>query len=382
MVRDRQVREHLRRAHFIARVKDSVDMTRARFPVLRHPIVAAPLAGGASTQALTAAVSRAGGLGFLAAGYKGADRVGQEIADIRRALSGGEPFGVNVFAPPGRGSEEAQVRAYATSLRTDAERLGVELGEPRWDDDSYAEKLDLLHELHVPVVSFTFGCPSAGDVARLQDSGSSVWVTVTTVAEARVAAEAGVDALVVQGVEAGGHRGGFDDAAPGDIGLLALLQLVDAELAGAMPLVATGGIATGGAIAAVLAAGASAAQLGTAFLRCPEAGTSAVHVESLARDVPTGLTRAFTGRMARGIVNRFLVEHTDGAPSAYPEVHHLTAPLRSAARERGDIDILHLWAGQTYSLGRALPAADVVAALAAEARTALEQASRRLFPQA
>jgi nitronate monooxygenase len=350
-------------------------MSRARFPVLRHPIVAAPLAGGPSTTALAVAVSCAGGLGFLAAGYKQADRVGQEIADIRHELSRGEPFGVNVFAPPGRGVGEAQVGEYAMSLRADAARLGVELGDPRWDDDSYAEKLELLHELRVPVVSFTFGCPSSGQIARLQDSGSSVWVTVTTVAEARVAAEAGADALVVQGVEAGGHRGGFDDAAPGDVGLLALLQLVDAELAGEISLVATGGIATGGAVAAVLAAGASAAQLGSVFLRCPEAGTSAVHVESLARNAPTALTRAFTGRMARGIVNRFLVEHTDGAPSAYPEVHHLTAPLRSAARERGEADDLHLWAGQTYSLGPVGSAADVVSALAADARTALERAS-------
>jgi nitronate monooxygenase len=356
-------------------------MSRARFPVLRHPIVGAPLSGGPSTPALAAAVSGAGGLGFLAAGYKLPEHVGKEVADIRLALSGGEAFGVNVFAPPGHGTGAAHVPEYATSLRAEAVRLGVEVGVPRWDDDSYADKVELLHELRVPVVSFTFGCPSPGDVARLQDSGSSVWVTVTTVAEARVATEAGADALVAQGLEAGGHRGGFDDAAPGDIGLLALLQLVDAELAGAIPLVATGGIATGGAIAAVLAAGASAAQLGTAFLSCPEAGTSAVHVESLARDVPTALTRAFTGRLARGIVNRFLVEHTDGAPSAYPEVHHLTVPLRSAARERGDADGLHLWAGQAHRLGRPLPAADLVAVLAADARTAVERASRRLLTE-
>jgi nitronate monooxygenase len=355
-------------------------MSRARFPVLRHPIVAAPLAGGPSTLALAAAVSGAGGLGFLAAGYKPVGRVAQEIADLRRGLPGGEPFGVNVFAPPGRGVGGPKVGEYAASLQADAERVRVELGDPRWDDDSYAGKLELLQELPVPVVSFTFGCPSSGDVSRLQNTGSSVWVTVTTVAEARAAAEAGADALVVQGVEAGGHRGGFDDTAPGEVGLLALLQLVDAALAGGMPLVATGGIATGGAVAAVLAAGASAAQLGTAFLRCPEAGTAALHVESLAGEAPTRLTRAFTGRMARGIANRFLVEHTEGAPSAYPEVHHLTAPLRSAARERGDADLLHLWAGQAYTLGQAVPAAEVVVALAAEARSALERAAQQLSP--
>lgn len=352
-------------------------MSPASFPVLRHPIVAAPLGGGPSTPALTSAVSRAGALGFLAAGYQPADRLRRQVAEVRAALPAGEPFGVNVFAPPGHGTGAADVRRYATALSEDARRLGVSLGVPHWDDDSYVEKLELLVELAPPIVSFTFGCPPPRHVARLQHNGSSVWITVTTVAEARLAADAGADAIVVQGVEAGGHRGGFDDRAPGDVGLLALLQLVAAELGDAIPLVATGGIATGAAVAAVLVAGARAAQLGSAFLRCPEAGTSVGHAHALAGDAPTALTRAFTGRMARGIVNRFQLEHTTDAPSAYPEVHHLTAPLRAAARERGDVDTLHLWAGQAYSLGQALPAAAVVATLAADARTALERASRR-----
>lgn len=151
------------------------------------------------------------------------------------------------------------------------------LGEPRWDDDRYDEKIQLVCAEHVTVVSFTFGCPSSADVARLQAAGAAVWVTVTTVEEARSACSVGVDGLVVQGVEAGGHRGGFDDARAGEIGLLALLQLVRAAVGAAPPLVATGGIATGSAVAAALAAGAAAAQLGTAFMLCPEAGTSPAH---------------------------------------------------------------------------------------------------------
>ncbi|HEU4702145.1 MAG TPA: nitronate monooxygenase, partial [Conexibacter sp.] len=199
-------------------------------------------------------------------------------------------------------------------------------------------------------------------------------VTVTTPAETRAAADAGVDALVVQGVEAGGHRGGFDDAADGTgVGLLALLQLVRAEVE--LPLVATGGIMTGAGVAAVLAGGAAAAQLGSALMLTPEAGTSPPHRAALGRAGETALTRAFSGRTARGIVNRFLREHDADAPSAYPEVHHLTAPLRQAARERGDAEAINLWAGQAHELARAKPAGDLVRELAADARTALRAAA-------
>jgi nitronate monooxygenase len=229
----------------------------------------------------------------------------------------------------------------------------------------------------VAAVSFTFGCPPAEIVARLQAAGSSVWVTVTDPDEAEQAATAGADALVVQGVEAGGHRASFVDAdGAGEYGLLALLAVVARRAK--LPLVASGGIATGGAVAAVLCAGAEAAQLGTAFLRCPEAGTAPAHREALATGAPTRLTRAFTGRQARGIVNRFLREHSDAAPSAYPQVHHATAPLRAAGRAAGDADVLNLWAGQAHELARDLPAAEVVATLAAEARERLAAAARAL----
>jgi nitronate monooxygenase len=201
-----------------------------------------------------------------------------------------------------------------------------------------------------------------------------VWVTVTTPAEAVAAAAAGADALVVQGSEAGGHRATFDDTAPGDIGLLALLQLVGAAVE--LPLVATGGIMNGRGIAATLAAGASAAALGTAFMLCPESATAPAHREAIAGDGDTGLTRAFTGRTARGIVNRWQREHTD-APSAYPDVHHVTAKLRTAARAAGDPDGFHLWAGQAHSLASEVPAADLVTRLWEETRSALRTAVGR-----
>jgi nitronate monooxygenase len=341
---------------------------------LEHPIVQAPLAGGPSTPALAAAVSEAGGLGFLAAGYKAVDNVRADLATLRGLTA--RPFGLNIFAPPGAAADSAAVSAYATALQEESERRGVALGQPRRDDDGWEEKLALAVDEAVPVVSFVFGCPAPDVVKRLRAAGSEAWVTVTTPAEARLARDAGAQVLVVQGAEAGGHRGGFDDDPGSELGLLAALQLIRSAVE--LPLVATGGLATGRSVAAVLAAGAAAAQLGTAFMRTPEAGTSPAHRAALAAGEPTALTRAFTGRTARGIVNRFLREHTRDAPSAYPEVHHLTAPLRAAAREQGDADGFHLWAGQAHALAEEVPAGELVRRLAADAAAALEDALRRV----
>jgi nitronate monooxygenase len=335
------------------------------------------MGGGPSTPALAAAVSAAGGLGFLAAGYRSVDGVRDDIREVRARTD--RPFGVNLFAPPPPGDVGEDVLRYGEALGREAERYGVELGEPRRDDDGFGEKLALLAEERVAVVSFTFACPDAAVVEQLHAAGSAVWPTVTTPTEAVVAERAGADALVVQGVEAGGHRGSFDDATPGDVGLLALLQLVATTVE--VPLVAAGGIMTGRAVAAVLAAGAEAAALGTAFMLTPEAGTSRAHREAIASDAGTALTRAFTGRTARGIVNRFMDEYGADAPSAYPEVHHLTAPIRAAAREGGDPDGFHLWAGQAHALAEGLPAGDLVARVAREAQESLEAANRRLRRQ-
>ena len=315
-------------------------------------IVQAPLAGGASTPALAAAVNEAGGLGFLAAGYKTVEAVRADIEALRALTD--RPFGVNLFAPPGPAED---VRAFADELVVEADRYGAPVGEPRHDDDGWDAKLALMAELEVPIVSFTFGCPAPDVLARFPEA----WVTVTKPDEARTAAAAGATALVVQGVEAGGHRGGFDDAAPGEIGLLALLQAIDVDV----PLIATGGIATGRGVAAVLAAGAAAAQLGTAFLLCPEAGTAPAHRAAIAAPGETALTRAFTGRLARGIVNRWMREHEATAPSAYPDVHYLTAKIRAAAREQGDADGFHLWAGQAHELAEPVPAGELVERLGA-----------------
>jgi nitronate monooxygenase len=341
---------------------------------LRTPIVQAPLAGGPSTPQLAAAVSDAGALGFVAAGYKSPEAMLEEIAATRALTE--QPFGVNVFAATPTEVPEAELDAYAERVRSDTSDTGVEPGSPRSDDDHFEQKCEALLADPVAIVSFTFGCPPSELVERFHNASSEVWVTVTDPGEAETAVEAGVDALIAQGVEAGGHQASFDDSDSGDFGLLALLQLLTAAVD--MPLVASGGIANGRGVAAVLCAGAAAAQLGSAFMRCPEAGTAPAHRDALAGQGRTAITRAFSGRRARGIVNRFLVEHSDEAPAAYPAVHHLTAPIRAEARRTGDAELLNLWAGQTHELAQEIPAAELVRRLHQEAVEAAESVSRRL----
>jgi nitronate monooxygenase len=342
---------------------------------LTHPIVQAPLAGGPSTPQLAAAVSEAGGLGFLAAGYRKAAALEADLAAVRAGTE--RPFGVNLFVPAWTPAAPEAYEAYVERLRPEAARYGVELGDPRSDDDEWDDKLALLCERPVAAVSFAFGCPPADVVRDLRERGTEVWVTVTEIAEARIAEAAGAQVLVAQGVEAGGHRGSFgDDDDKGLIGVLALLQLLGA--ATELPLVGAGGIVTGAGIAAVLCAGARAAQLGTAFMLTPEAGTAEGHRRALQAPGETRVTRAFSGRRARGLANPFLLEHSSHAPAAYPEIHYVTAPLRAAAREAGETDVVNLWAGQAHELARPLPAGELVRALGQEARAAVAEVGRRL----
>jgi nitronate monooxygenase len=311
-------------------------------------IVLAPLAGGPSTPELAAAVSNAGGLGFLGAGYLSADGL-ERLIHATRALTDA-PFGVNLFVVEERAVDRDAVDAYLATI-------DGELGEPRYDDDALESKVALLEQEQVAVVSTTFARPPQAIVDRLRASGAEVWVTVTTPEEA---ASAEADALVLQGAEAGGHRGSWTDADAPDLTLDELLASVEPRV----PLVAAGGIATRDRVREVLAAGATHAQVGTAFLLCPEAGTSEPHRRALAAGGETAVTRAFTGRRARGIVNDFLRAHPD-APSAYPWIHHATARLRAAARAAGDAERINLWAGTAFADARAEPAAEVVARLRA-----------------
>jgi nitronate monooxygenase len=334
---------------------------------LQCPVVLAPLAGGPFTPELAAAVSNAGGLGFVATGYLKAADAAARLQATRELSS--RPLGVNLF---GRGApaDPAVYRGFVEEFEDWADQHGVQPGEPRYDDDDWDAKIELLASSPPEVVSFTFGCPPAEVVGRLREAGSEVWVTITTVEEAREAAAVGADVLVVQGAEAGGHRGSFQDRP--DLpayGLLPLLQLVGAAVE--LPLVASGGIMTGRALAAVLCAGAKAAQIGTAFMVAPEAGTNAAHREALKAPGVTVLTRAFTGRLARGIRNEFIDEHEPRAPIAYPELHYLTSPMRKQARERGDTSQINLWAGEPHELAVERPAGEIVRELTSSALTAL-----------
>jgi nitronate monooxygenase len=325
------------------------------------PIVQAPMAGGPSTVELAAAVAGAGGFGYIAGGYLSPDALLAAVTRFAELAAG--PVGVNLFVPSGPADESA-IRAYADLLAADAARFGAQLGEPTWDDDHYPAKLDALVDADVHIVSFTFGCPSRSDAARLRRAGKIVGVTVTSSAEAREAVEVGADLLIVQGAEAGGHQAIFDSGAANDTGLLDALAAVRAVTD--RPVVAAGGITSSAAAAAALHAGAAAVQIGTALLCTPEAGTNSVHREALLsrRYERTIVTRAFSGRWARGLANGFALAHPD-APDGYPQVHYLTKPLRAAAVASGDPEVPNLWAGTAWQQVRAEPAATIVRDIAA-----------------
>lgn len=337
------------------------------FPELTAPIIAAPMAG-VSTPALVAAVNAAGGLGFLAAGYQTPARLAQDLRETREHTAA--PFGVNLFVPepprgaPDRARSAEAVAAYADRLAPEAARLDVTLPAPDWDDtDHWDAKVTLLADIDpVAVVSFTFGCPPAATVERLHAAGSCVAVTVTSLDEARDARGAGADVVVVQGFEAGGHRGTHHVTdEPNDLDHLALLPML-AEVG--LPMIAAGGITTAGDVRRALAAGAFAVQVGTAFLRTDEAGTTAAYRMGLTDPhLESTITRAFSGRPARGLANRFATAHGNAVPPVFPQVDQLTKPLRAAAAARGDLGVLSLWAGSGWRATREESAGAVVTRL-------------------
>ncbi|WP_062351752.1 NAD(P)H-dependent flavin oxidoreductase [Herbidospora yilanensis] len=329
---------------------------------LTSPVLAAPMAGGGSTPALVVAAAKAGGLGFVAAGYQSPAALAGQIGQVRAS---GVPFGVNVFAPNPVPVDRRRYREYADLLRADADRYGVDVSgvEPIEDDDHWADKIDLLLADPVPVVSFTFGLPAARVVTALRAAGTLVVQTVTSAGEARAAAGLGVDLLVVQACAAGGHSGTFTpDRIPPEIPLPRLLGEVGAAVD--LPLIAAGGIATPTAVGTALAAGADAVSVGTVLLRSDESGASAPHRDALADTRRrTVVTRAFTGRPARGLRNEFTDRHSAQAPAGYPALHHLTSPIRKAAVAAGDPERVNLWAGTGYHNAAAEPAARILTGL-------------------
>ncbi|WP_406206627.1 nitronate monooxygenase [Streptomyces decoyicus] len=329
-----------------------------------NPVLAAPMAGGPSTPALVVAAARANGLGFLAAGYKTADALAEQIAEVRRHDIA---FGVNLFAPHPLPVDPEAFRRYAAAIAPEARayELDVQAAGITEDNDHWSDKIDLLLSAPVPVVSFTFAIPDAAVIAALRAAGTLVVQTVTSPAEARLAADAGADALAVQASAAGGHSGTFTpEHVPASVPLTDLLGRIREEVS--LPLVAAGGLATPADVAEALRAGAEAVMVGTVLLRADEAGTSLPHKAALAdpKRHRTVMTRAFTGRPARALANRFTDHYSDLAPSGYPAVHHLTRPIRQAAAAAGDPERVNLWAGTGYRQATAEPAAQILRRLA------------------
>lgn len=328
------------------------------------PIVAAPMAGGASTPALVRAVTGAGGFAFLAAGYKTPTAVQAELD----ALAGVE-FGMNVFVPSPTPMPEPEFRRYARELAPEGAPYDLDLADAPLvhDDDHWRDKIDLLLAAPLPVVSFTFGVPSPAVVTELRRAGTRVLVTVTNPAEAAAAHAAGADGLVVQGRDAGAHSGVHDQTTP--IRHVPLPDLVRSCAVG-LPMIAAGGVSDAATVAGLLSAGADAVMVGTLLLRTDESGASETHKNALADPTftETVLTKVFTGRPARGLRNGFIDRHQDHAPDGYPAVHHLTRGLRTAAAKAGDADRVHLWAGTGFRHANTGPAASVVTALTTELR--------------
>nr|WP_234817694.1 nitronate monooxygenase [Mycolicibacterium sphagni] len=321
------------------------------------------MAGGPSTPALAAAVSNAGGLGFLPAGYLSAEKFADTIAEARSLTTAA--IGVNLFVPQPSAATAEGLQRYRELLAPLAEHYGAEVARPRPDDDGWEAKLDVLADTAPEVASFTFGCPSAEVLGRLRDRGVLTVVTVTNPDEAAVAVAAGADALAVQGPEAGGHRGTFDPVAlPGDEPLDTLLAAVVA--AHDLPVIAAGGLSTAADVRRVLDRGAVAAQAGTAFLLSDEAGTNTPYRAALTDGhfTETVVTRAFSGRYARGLANGFTARYDEVAPLGYPEVNQMTGPMRRAAVAAGDPNGTNLWAGTSWRHISGGRAGDIVAALA------------------
>ena len=339
-----------------------------------NPIILAPMAGGPSTPELVAAVSNAGGLGSLGAAYLSPDQITKAIHRIRELTT--RPFAVNLFAGGYDANPVASPDAMLGLLAEIHQQLGLPAPTlPRLPADPFPAQLEVVLFARPAVFSFTFGIPTQDKMDRLKTRGIAVLGTATTVGEARELEAAGVDAIVVQGAEAGAHRGTF--AEPFERALIPTLDLVRESVAAvSIPVIASGGIMDGRDIAAAMAAGASAVALGTAFLTCPESGASDSYKQAVlnAKQDTTVITRAFSGRPARGLKNAFIaaLEGREDIILPYPLQNALTRPLRTAAAERKESRYLSLWAGQGVARARSMPAHDLVNTLLTE----LERATR------
>jgi nitronate monooxygenase len=336
---------------------------------LRVPVIQAPMAGGGiNTPELAAAVSNAGGLGSIAGAYLTAASIAEAVERVRDLTD--RPFAVNLFAPTPAPPLEGDVDAQIWLLEPIHKRLGIAPpAVPKYAAEPFEEQVETIVRLQPAVVSFTFGLLPSDVLDRLRGAGAYLIGTATTVAEAKLLESAGVDAVIAQGADAGGHRATFDGTAA-LVGTMALVpQIVDAIK---LPVIASGGIMDGRGIVAALALGASAVQMGTAFLTCAESGAPEVYKQAVlnAPEDSTSLTRAFSGRWARGIRNEFMdaSERSGAEPLPFPWQNALSRDMRAAAGRKNEPGFLSLWAGQGTRLARRMPAAELMAALEREIR--------------
>jgi nitronate monooxygenase len=359
-------------------------MARLRTPLtellgITVPVIQAPMAGGPSSRELVAASSAAGALGSFGFAYTQPEEMRKQAAWVRAQTD--RPFGINLFVAPQPGEipVEAQ-RAALDAVAGYCSELGLPPPEPvsaPYAPDLGAQ-LAAVEEIRPRVFTTHFGALPAAQVKALQARGIRVGGSATCVAEARHLEAQGFDFVIAQGGEAGGHRGTYlSDPYQALTGTLALVRLLVRAVR--LPVVAAGGIMDGAGIAAALALGAQAAQLGTAFIPCPESGASQVHKSTLLDLVEdtSAVTEKFSGKPARGIVNRFMREmsYSDAAQLAFPAQNSVTGKLRAASAKAGKADFVALWAGQAAPLARALPAAELIARLESETLEALRSAS-------
>jgi nitronate monooxygenase len=342
---------------------------------LIHPIIQAPMAGGGDTPALVSAVCASGALGSIGAAYLPPEQILQSAKAVRATTP--RPFAVNLFAPQPAPEIPGNMRPILELLAPFFAELGLPAPQvPEPVKTTFADQLDAALESGASVFSFTFGLLPADAVAKIKSRKLFLIGTATTVEEAIALENSGVDAVVAQGSEAGGHRGTFAvDFGAGMIGTMALVpQIADAIK---IPVIASGGIMDGRGIAAALALGASAVQMGTAFLTCNESGIPEAYKEAIlsAREDQTRITRAFSGRPARGIVNRFMeaIDSNAGEIPPFPIHNSLTRPLRNVAVKQNRAEYLNLWSGQAPRLAKRQSAAALIERLAKETRDAISR---------
>jgi nitronate monooxygenase len=329
---------------------------------IEHPVIQAPLGGGPSTPELVAAVSNAGGLGSLGAAYLAPDQITEAIRSIKSLTS--RPFNVNLFAGGYEAKKDHDPGPMLAMLAEVHGALGLPAPIlPQLPPDPFSGQFEAVLAADPPIFSFTFGIPNADEISRLKARHMVIMGTATTVEEARLLAEAGVDAILAQGAEAGAHRGTF--AGPFESAMIPTYDLVPSiRNAVSLPVIASGGIMDGREISQALRLGAFAAALGTAFLTCPESGASEPYKRAILaeRKDTTVLTRAFSGRPARGLYNAFIAKMAgkESMTLPYPLQNLLTRAMRNAAASRGDSGFLSLWAGTGVARARALPAAVLV----------------------